>query len=325
MKQIEKYLKEYEQTSDAYFKTHGMYNPPRSIEEFEILNLFFYDTILSKDVYTSDSLKKTEVYPKLLDGYNTYGIYGALKTKDFNYLNNVLHQTSIHDLYLHCILRGGLTNASALLPIATAFACNNFEIITKVFPKDSPPTDCHFYVDHAVNLIKLMYYAEKENDIVHEAQTFLNKINSLWHKNVIIYFLALYKRNLNEVNQSLEILCKTYPKLWVKQRKINKFFAKEIHGFYRFAKVIDPIFFEQITRPTHPCFFHEFEKWQEKENYPVGKISYIYPSPLEYMNNFYKISFPRIPLKTTEINRKKFHTIDHDKFILDTKNAIESL
>lgn len=326
MKQIELYIKEYEKQSELYFKKQGIYDPPRSIEEFEVFNIRRYDLILSKEEYTSDSLAKTEVYPRLLNRYGAFGIYEALKIEHFKNLNNALYQVSIHELYLACLVGGSLTYATTFLPMATAFACNNFEIIKKVLP-NTAPINTTFYIDHVTNLIKIMYYKNKESEsyIIQQAQTFLTKKLSHWQRNLIIYFLALFERNIEKVNYSLEELCKSYPKLWVADRNLNKYFAKEIHGLYRFAKLIDPLFFKLVTKPSQPCFFNEFEEWQEKENYPIGKVSYLYPEPLEYMNRFYEIDFPQINITTREWKKRSYYIIDQYKFIKDTRDSISQI
>ncbi|MCL2309453.1 MAG: hypothetical protein FWC42_04135 [Proteobacteria bacterium] len=303
--------------AEKHFKDWGSYYPPRAWEEFEEWNT---KTFLKHLRANKSDVIKTKSYVGLLDSTKEFGFYMAFQKPDYEMLNNVLYQTSRQKL-----LDGGMTASGAdhcrlLMDATSAFACNDFEIIDCFFPKELPHSKGVFYTEVSVNLLKVLYY--KENDLreeaIRKANEFLGKKISLWEKYVVSYFLSLIDRNSEEASACLLELCKAYQKLGetgpMMASKLKKCFASEIHGLYRFARIVGEDFFNKITRPDYTGFLDEFETWQKEHNYPKGKLFYRYPAEMGYMNKIFEASLPMVALKEYDEIKK---IVDVEKFAAD--------
>ena len=318
MKNIDKFIALYDEKSKESFEKWGYYHPPRTLNEFEERNKKTFDKYLNADKYKNDLLLKTQKYPKLVNSLELFGFYIVFKNKDFEHLNNVLFQTSRHNLLNSSMTTSGTDHCNVLLHVARAFAANDFDIINYFLPKTLPQSKGTFYTEISVNLIKVMYYNQTEfvKSAVVKANKFLNKKNTAWEEYVVKYFLALNDRNLKEVNFCLQELCKAYQRIGYPKSPIDKCFGEEIHGLYRFAKAIDESFFKEIERPKHHCFFEEFELWQIDHNYPKGTLFYKYPEELHYMNKFYTVEIPEVTLMEKKYGNKVKIFKDVDLFAI---------
>lgn len=326
MDNSKKYIKIYTEKTEEYFKSFGYYSPPRDIKEFEDWNSYIFQEHLNN---YSNEIKKTKLYVSLLDDMYEFGFYMAFKnlTYDYEILNNVLYQTSRQNLLKTGMTASGTDHCNAFMDALAAFACNDFEIIDYFFSKELPLSKGKYYTEISVDLIKVLYF--KDNNLLSESvnrgEKFLNKKNTLWEKHTVSYFLSLINRNVSQASFDLQELCTAYQKIGYPKSKLDKCFASEIHGLYRFAKVIDEDFFKKIKRPNHPSFFEKFEIWQEKLDYPKGKIFYTYPKEMDYMNSIFEAQLPTVTL----IKEKYAHGVetfkDVEKFALDLTENVKNI
>ena len=315
-----KYVKLYEEKAEESLKKWGYYYPPRTWEEFYAWEDKTFEKYLKEE---ENGARKTKSYVGLLDTIKDFGLYYALRQTDYETLNNVLYQISRLELLDSGMTASGTDHCNALLDATSAFACNDFEIIDHFFPKNLPYSQGKYYTEISVNLLRVLYYKEFElqTEVIQKANKFLNKKITLWEQYVILYFLSLVNRNIEETNKCLQELCAAYQKIGYPKDKLDKCFASEIHGLYRFARLIDEVYFSRISRPKHPCFFEEFEIWQQNNNYPKGKLFYKYPEKMDYMNKIFEAELPFITLHAPYPDKKDIYK-DVDQFAKDLTENI---
>ena len=324
IKNQKRYIELYTQKREDCFKRWGYYYPPIDWNEFEAWNNHTYQKYLNKDEWKNKTLK-TELYISLLNNDKEFGFLIAFQNYDFEILNNVIYQTSMQKLLDRSMTASGTDHANVLLNALSAFACNNFDVIDHFFPRELTLSKGKYYTEASVNLLKVLYY--KDNHLLEEslqiANKFLNRKITLWEKLIIQYFISLVERNLEQVNVCLQELCPAYQKIGDFD-KLEKCFAKEIHGLYRFIKIIDSDFFEEVKLPKHDCFFEEFETWQKEHNYPKGEIFYSYPKEMEYMNKIFSAELPIVTLTKKNSNQTELYK-NEEQFASDLTDNIKKI
>jgi len=263
MKKAKNYITLYEQKTEESFSDWGYYYPPRNWEEFYNLENQTYEKYLVQKEH--DDVLRTKSYISLLDTTNDFGFYIAFKKADCGLLNNVLYQTSRHKLLNLGMTASGGSHCHALMDVLSAFSCNDFEVIDHFFPQNLPHANGRFYTEVSVNLLRVLYYQEKrlKEEAIQMAQRFLSRKVTSWEKNTVSYFMALVNRDRKEAGNCLRELCLAYQKMEHSvnslDNKLAKCFAPEIHGMYRFARIVDEDLFHSVIRPEHPCFWEAFE------------------------------------------------------------------
>jgi hypothetical protein len=324
MKFTEKYIQLYEEISQECFEKHGYYYPPKNWNEFQTKNFDFFEKYLKEK---ENGIKKTKSYIRLAGKMNDFGFYNVYQNFDFENFNNILFQTSRQELLNRGMLASGTDHCNVLMNALKSFSCNDFRIIDYFFPKELSQSKGTYYTEISVNLMKVLYYNQLDlkEEAIQKADKFLLKKITAWEKYVVLYFMALVKPNKTEASKSLQELCSAYQKMNHSVSKLHnklaKCFASEIHGLYRFCKVIDKNLFSEITRPKHQCFSEEFELWQIENNFPKGNIFYEYPKEMNYVNKILVTELPIVSLHKPYPNKKESYK-DVDKFISDlTENA----
>lgn len=212
----------------------------------------------------------------------------------------------------------GTDHAYAFFDLLGAFACNDFDIIQSFLPQDLPLSAGQFYTENGANLVKILYFkqTELEQTAVQKAQKFLAKKLTIWERKVVEFLLAVLDKNASKCSEILQDLCKAYQKFGYPTQNLDKCFAAEIHGLYRFVRCVDNELFLQIKVPKHDCFFADFEEWQSKNNYPKGEIFYKYPPKLGLINKILIAKIPKVSLHKPYENDKKLYK-DSEKFAKD--------
>lgn len=328
MKNVKEFLETYNEIAEESFKKWGYYYPPKSWQEFYSWDNTFFDKYL-KD--KESGIKKTQSYIRLAENMNYFGFYNLYQNFDFEHLNNVLFQSSRQSLLNKGMLASGTDHCNVFFNTLNSFSCNDFAVIDHVFPKELPQSKGKFYTEISVNLLKILYYNQKqfENEAIEKANKFLSKKITAWEKFVVLYLKALLDKNASEASTCLQELCTAYQKMQHSVSKLHnklaKYFAYEIHGLYRFAMIVDKELFKEIKQPTHNCFFTEFETWQKERNYPNGKIFYKYPIKMDYINKMFEAELPTVELYNPYPNKKELYK-NVNKFIEDlTENTLKSL
>lgn len=327
MKNTEKFLKTYEEIADESFQKWGYYYPPKTWDEFYAWNNKSYEKYLNEK---EDDVQKTKSYVGLLDTTKEFGFYIAFQKLDYELLNNVIYQTSRQELLDRAMTASGTDHCNVLMNVLSAFSCNDFETIDYFFPKNLEHSKGKYYTEISVNLLKVLYYneTERKEEALQKAEKFLGKKISAWEKYVILYFKSLINQDANEASSYLQELCTAYQKMEHSvgklHNKLAKYFASEIHGLYRFPKIINQELFSKITQPKHLCFSEEFESWQQKNNYPKGKIFYHYPAEMGYMNKIFEAKLPVVSLHKPNPNKNELYK-DVDKFARDLTENVKTI
>ncbi|SHE54509.1 hypothetical protein [Pedobacter caeni] len=324
MDNAQKYIKLYLEESQKCFKKWGYYYPPRDRNEFESCNREIFEEHLN-DFKTE--VIKTELHIGLLDATDEFGFYEAFRNNDNEILNNVLYQVTRQRLLDSGMTASGTDHSNVLMTAASAFACNDFEIINHFFPKELPHSKGIYYTEVATNLLKVLYYKEDElhDGAIEKADKFLSKKITTWDKYVVSYFLSLINRDVTQADFCLQELCTAYQKMGYPKSNLDKCFASEIHGMYRFARIIDEAFFNKISRPKHACFFEAFELWQEEHQYPKGRMFYIYPQEMDYMNKIFEAQLPVMSLIGAKSPKGREHYKDVEQFAADLTENVKHI
>lgn len=326
MKNIRKYIKTYEQQrmEKGYWCDNGISYRPINWDEFEKLNYYTFNQYFNKKY--DDEHRRINLFIKLLiEDFNYLGYYMAFhEPKNFAFLNNVIFQTSYNKLlYIGCV-GTGTDFTITLMDIMYALACNHMEVIKLFLPEELSCQKLQYYSQYCVSLIRAMFY-KKQNlkDIIEKTSVYLQKRKRLtgWERSATSYFLALAQNNAELASIALNDFCKAYKRQGFPVDKLDKCFAVEAHGMYRFAKIINENLFHQIQMPNSDCFFIEFEQWQRKNQYPKGKFAYFYPQYLNEVNDILNAGLPKI----SQSQSNDGWTKDSDKFCSDLIQRIARL
>lgn len=316
----------YEEISEESFLKWGNYYPPRNWEEFNILNKEDFKKYIFKKV---NGIEKTKSFIHLAEKLNEFAFYDLYQKIDFESLNDILYQISRQRLLNKAMLESGTDHCNVFFEILKSFSCNDFSTIENFFPKNLPLSKGKFYTEVSVNLLKVLYYKQKQFEIeaIEIANKFLQKKITMWEKYVVLYFIALIEQNANDASFCLQELCSAYQKMEHSvnklYNKLAKYFAYEVHGLYRFAMIVNKDLFNQIKQPTHQSFFNEFELWHNERNYPIGKIYYKYPNDMDYLNKIYEAEIPTVELYKPYPNKNELYK-NTNKFIEDlTENTMK--
>jgi hypothetical protein len=328
MKNAVKYLKTYGEIADECFQKWGYYYPPKTWDEFYAWDNKSYEMYLTEK---KEEVKKTKSYVSLLDTTKDFGFYVAFEKLDYELLNNVLFQTSRQELLNRGMTASATDHCNVLRNALAAFSCNDFEVIDYFFPKNLQHSIGKYYTEVSVNLLKVLYFNETElkEEALIIAEKFLSKKITAWEKYVILYFKSLINQDAKDASNCLQELCLAYQKtnhsVGKLHNKLAKYFASEIHGLYRFSKIINQDLFNDIAQPKHLCFSEEFEKWQKENKYPKGEIFYSYPQKMDYMNKIFEAELPTVSLHKPYPNKNDLYK-DVDKFAADlTENVTKRI
>lgn len=320
-KNTKKYIKLYKAASEESNEKWGYYYPPLDMDEFEAWNWKNYKKFFENRNDWKTEAIKTKCYASILaDILDQFGFLIAFQNGSYEDLNNVLYQTSRRKLLDTAMTASGTDHAIAIRDALLSFACNDFEIIEHFFPKHLPLSKGTYYHGHMVNLLHLIYYREDSlrDAVLKKVEKFMSKKLTGWEKYYILYFMALLNRDAGQASLCLQELCTAYQKQEHSVSKLynalGKCFAAEIHGIYRFARLIDEDFFKRIVRPKHDCFFEEFEIWQQENHYPKGKLFYTYPPEMDYVNKMFAAELPTVVLQEVKYPNKTEIYKDEEKF-----------
>lgn len=324
-KNIKKFIRLYREKAEKHFADFGYYYPPADWDGFIEQQNNIYQKHLKE---CKDNVLRTKLYLSLLDDLNHFGFYVVFQELDYQNVHRVVYQTSRQKLLDHCTT-AGVPHNSILSDVLNNFAANEFQIINSFFPKEIPDGEGKFYTEIVANIIKTLYYGtnEKKPHLLDMANQFLTrKKRTSWEIFTVRYFVSLLNKDASEAGLCLQELCKAYQQQGYPKPKMEKCFATEIHGMYRFIRAYNKEFFDAVAMPDHDCFFREFEEWERANNFPKGDLFYSFPAPLTYMNQLLKAGVPAISSsKEKNVYKPRTVYIDHEKFSTDlTHNARNS-
>ncbi len=332
MKNAKKYIKLYYEKSQENFEKWGYYYPPRNWDEFLAWEKRGFEKHLKGEEQYKKHVEgrsgspyiKPKRYLAILDSINDFGYLCAFEKMDFRDLNNVIFQKSRHKLLYYGMLAGGADYAVNFLKVLASYACNSFEVTKYFLPENLPQGKGTYYTEVCVNLLKIMYYGQEEfaESALAKADKFLQKKVTTFEVHFVKSCVAIYKRDLEGINEALQELCKAYQRQGYPVDKLDKCFAEEIHGLYRFIRIIDEDFFNRVEMPKHDCFFKEFEIWQKENNYPKGEMFYEYPSEMDYLNKIFQAEIPTV---TTKAYRKGHYATVADDFAHKLAENVEKV
>ena len=323
MKNAKQFITLYNKAAEERFARFGEYYPVRTWDElYADQNRIYEEHLKDKTVCGA----ATSAYLRLLpSALGDFGLYTAFQERSCETLNNVLFQTARRQLLLGGITAGGTDHCNFLLDLLTAFSCNDFEVFARFFPASLPFAVSPFYVAPAMNMIKVLYYGESVHlpEVQAQADSFLKKKSAVFDTAVVGYLAALIRRDHKAAGGALEQACAGYQRMQTGYvfGKYMKCFAKEVHGLYRLARLVDSDFFETVTPPEHPAFCAEFECWQKEHQYPAGRLFYRYPDEMHYMNRIFAAPIPDVALVVGRRKNERYK--DVDKFLADLTAAVQ--
>ncbi|PIE83995.1 MAG: hypothetical protein CSA07_04365 [Bacteroidia bacterium] len=323
MRSAKKFVKLYEEAAEQ--DKGRRLDLPKSWDEVHALE----QRIDPKYFQNEDAVLRTKAYLGLLGQTRYFGFYLAMRESDFALLNNVLFQTSRHALLAGSVAASGTDHSVELMNVLSALSCNDIAVVDAFLPRDLPLCRGSWYAEVAVNLLCTLYYNEPERlpEARVKAEKFLSKKGDTWGRGTVLYLLALIDKDAQKAGEHLQALCVSYQRLTHSGNKsynaLEKCFAEEIHGLYRFARMVDEDLFASIAQPNHACFSREFEAWQRQQGYPEGEQFYVYPPELEYMNRILRAELPHVRLEPP-LNKREVYR-DEEQFAKDlTENALRS-
>lgn len=295
MKIAAEYLKRYDEVVAKRFERFGEYVPFRTWDELQKDNRDVFEQYI-KDTQC-DKKKVSQYLRTLSDSLDPLSFYLSFQQQDCQLLNNALYQSSRRRLLSSAITGSGTDHSIFYDALLSAFACNDFTVFRHFFPQQLPFTQYPFYNSPAMNLLKVMYYREVEQEsvVLEKANKFLSKKSAILDKAVIQYLVALLGRDADKASQALEQACVGWQKSRLTDR-LGKCFADQIHGLYYFARFIDSDFFATLTPPNHSCFCKEFDEWQAANHYPKGELFYQYPEEMAGINDIFTAQIPDVSL-----------------------------
>jgi len=294
MKNTKKYVKLYLEKSQESFEKWGYYYPPRNWKEFEEWDKKSFEKYCKNE---TEKTAKTKSYISFLaNNFSDFG-YLTIFNNDLNYkdLNNVIFQISRSDFLYKCDFDSEITG-NHFHDVLCALACNDTDPANALLIKELSVSNTRFYTNVVVNLFKVILNNQiaQKDQVLTLAEKYLNSKRSVFDRTMVEYLMAVLREDTTKATESLQQLCISYQKRGYPVDKHDKCFATEIHGLYRFAKIVNESFFKELEMPNHNCFFKEFEYWQEENNYPKGKLFYTYPDEMTYMNKILKTQLPQM-------------------------------
>lgn len=217
----------------------------------------------------------------------------CLEAKDWQGLNNLIFQTNRHDLlpsvssgYDHCIL---------FLNLLSALACGDVVSIERMFPFELGLTSngYPFYLA-AGNLFMALWYRKNGMDEKEEllkkalpkAEKFITTKKPQWERAATAYLLALYHEDMEEAQNQLQMVCKSYMRS--DMAPVKKILCVEAHGLYCLAQYLLPKeMVQQINMPEYKNFSKEYAKWRVEHPEPDLGLYFAYPAPMEIVNQMY--------------------------------------
>ncbi|MCT4614738.1 MAG: hypothetical protein N4A49_07680 [Marinifilaceae bacterium] len=334
MKNAKKYIKLYLQKSQESFDKWGYYYPPRTWEEMEAWDSKTFNKYLKDEEKLLKKAKenpselffKPKKYLNLLDSVLEFGFLHVFQKMDWSQLNDLIYQVARHHLICGAMTGSGVDYSNSYFGLLCAFAANDFETIDIFLPKEIPLSKGNSFCELTANYIKILYYQQDEfaDDLIEKSHKFLEKKITKIESAGIRFYLAFYQRKATELNKCLQELCDLYSRQAYPASKMDKCFAMDLHGLYRFVYKIDADFFEQIEMPKHDCFFQEFEVWQQEQACPKGKQFYIYPQEMNYMNLIFQAQLPKVKVYEQGVRRKEF-LMETELFAKELTESIQQL
>lgn len=298
---MQTYIKLYQKMREDYYKEWGTYADPINMQEFEEANHHIYEKFLKDKNFSVGKLKN--YINLLLQDIRYFGYYIAFLDDDFERLNDIIWQHGRTELLSDGTTGAGTAYSGSLVEdLLICFACNDFSVIKSFVPETTPLLNDRFYPHNMINLFSAVYYKDKDKleQAILLAESYLKKKISGLAEYYVRFFLALAVEDADGLSECLQKLCEAYQRQGYPKQKIDKCFAPEIHGLYRLIRFLDEELFRKVQMPTHKCFLKEFEEWQQKNDYPIGKQFYHYPKELEEANLLLQKPLPVIHLRKSD-------------------------
>lgn len=243
--------------------------------------------------------------------------YNAFKSQDMEFLNNVLFETA-QIMQMSNISSPGTDHGFYGMNITpNLLAANMMEQIKLILPQENGLGKDSFSGTHIANLLMSIIYRDfefREKALVLSEKE-INKKVPEYIKCWIRCMRAIVMKDCEQFNEQLSAFCKSYMKC--KEFSMNGFnrrFCVEAHGMYNLAIwAYDGELKKNIAVPQEPNFCQELVKFQEENNFSVGKIVHVYPNSMDICNKIMNCKPPKMFLKYDGKNR----VIDVERFAQD--------
>lgn len=281
-------------------------------------------TLFSKENYIN-APKEKQIKIALLLMKNSYPLmkyYNAFKSCNMELLNNALFETA-QLMQISNITSPGTDHGYYGMNITqNLLAANMMERIKLVLPEENGLSTGIYSGAHIANLLMAIIYDNlkfKERALVLSEKELTKKIPEhvkCWIK----CMRAILLKDCEQFNEQLTLFCENYTKS--KEYGMNNFnrkFCVEAHGIYNLAMwAYNGELKNNIAIPQVSNFCKDLAEFQEKNNFSMGRIVYIYPDNMDIFNKLLFCEPPKMFLKTDGKER----VIDVDRFAQDIMKII---
>jgi hypothetical protein len=254
------------------------------------------------------------------DGDSLMKYYCAFKSRDMNYLNDVLFETA-HFLQMGDITSPGCDHGYHGMRITpNLLAANMMDRIKLLLPQELGISTYSFVGASIANILMAIMYDNRElkKDAEVIATKELKKKNPTYCQLHVECMLAILNQDYETFNYKINDYCNSYLK--AKDFEFNAFnrrFCIEAHGMYNLARyAFDSVMKDKIAMPVAGNFCQELAMWQNEHGNAVGKTHHIYPESLDFYNRLVKAK----PGQMYLIKEGKNLYIDTNKYLKDIIN-----
>lgn len=237
--------------------------------------------------------------------------YQAFKSRDMEYLNDVLFETA-HAMQMGGILSAGCDHGFFAFNFTpNLLAANMFDRIKYLLPEEhgisknsDPASSCVAYM-----LMSLMSDRQELKDEAKRiAEKRLKVNNSLHDQSYIECMLAILNHDYESFNWSIQNLCYAGKcAKWYGITAIDKKFCIDAHGLYNLACwAYGGEMRDKILLPDSSNFCQDLAIWQKEHNFITGKQVHIFPEDLDFYNRLMKAKPVKMPLCKSEYSNKLF-------------------
>ena len=250
-----------------------------------------------------------------------FGLREAFSSWDMQHLQNVIYQSSRAFSAGKRTLSSGWDHCINIWIAIKAFAANDLSLAKSIIPKELGLSKNGWApMITGVNLLMSLFY--KDDKMLEEAKKSAYKLLSgkqtLFHKSIVEYLLALAENDILKASESLKQVCEGTRKVGDSAfiSKLDKCFCVYAHGLYNFAYfVLSQEDFSRLKQPDDKGFINELAGWNIKNGFSKGELYFPMPG---------KLSLQNVILQTDQPETKLVEKADGSKmkFFTDTKSFL---
>lgn len=253
-----------------------------------------------------------------------YGIQKSATTGDMSYMLNGIYQWN----RFTCVFRNRLTSSGSqvinFIECVLAYACNDDMLLEKMMPRSLGPANFGYPAPYYNMLYAMTYHDEEAGQKAQEElHSFMEKKRPKFDLKLAKYFLDLYSKNVEAVNEDLQELCNAMSKCnWINEhmygldkgiRALGNTTVIFIHGLYHIAVkyLRDSSLADKVAMPEHKSFLKEYEEFNLEHDFPKPQNLIDFDDTAKFINESIRTEvIPEVSLYKPERN----YVNDGDRF-----------